>query len=52
MSKPINPIGTCKPVISNPTQHRGSQSDFTSFVEKNLIDLDIITIDSDDTSVG
>ena len=52
MSKPINPTGACKPVINNPTQHRVSQLDFISFVEKNLIDLDIITTYSDDTSVG
>ena len=52
MFKPINPRGACKLVISNSTQHRDSQSDFISFAEKNLIDLDIITTDSDDTSVG
>ena len=52
MSNYMTPKGSCQPVRSNPTQHKNSQSNFIPFVEKNLLDLDIITIDSDDTSVG
>ena len=51
MSKSMNAKGSCKLVRSNLTQHKDSQSNFIPFVEKNLIDLDIITIDSNDTSV-
>ena len=52
MSKFMNSKGACKPIRSNITQHKDSKSNFIPFVEKNLIDLDIITTDSDDTSVG
>ena len=52
MSKSMNLQGACKPVRSNSTQHKDSQSNFIPFVEKNLIDLDIITTDFDDTSLG
>ena len=52
MSKSMNPKGTCKPVRSSPTQHKDSQSNFMPFVEKNLIDLDIIMTNSDDKNIG
>ena len=52
MSKSMNLKCSSQLVRSNYTQHKGSQSNFIPFFEKNLSDLDINTIDSDDTSVG
>ena len=52
MSKSMNPKGACKLVRNNFTQHKDSQSNFIPFVKKNLIDLEIITTNFDDTSIG
>ena len=51
MCKSINSKEINQQVRNSFTQQKSSQSNFIPFINKNLIDLDTTTMDSDDTSI-